>query len=337
MDGLKDFPESKLRDIISNYDNKFSQGLALGKNEEEIIAELGNPNLIVNQYRSEFLDTGDTSTIFDNENNSSTEAENLNIEKLNYEFASDAISTDNASIFTTDANTNTDASRKNDTTSSFIISDNINNVFSSDDANTNLKDNNTFAVDNNFDDQKSFLMTDSNLNDTEYAKPYEDINPNNNFYDLYTNAQPSKNDETNYNNTTSANGNYNSYSNSKPNSSQSTVNLILKICIIGVTLLIFSPVITGIIGCIIGLFGVAISILVGSIGLLVGGTFTSLVGVPNVPLFIANFPYPVIVLFSLGSISLSLFLTLIFYYLCKFFIKLLIKTYRALKLKGGDL
>ena len=57
MDGLKDFPEIKLQDIISYYENNFSLGLASGKTEEEIINELGNPNLIVNKYRNENLKT----------------------------------------------------------------------------------------------------------------------------------------------------------------------------------------------------------------------------------------------------------------------------------------
>ena len=48
MDGLKDFPEIKLQDIISYYENSFTLGLAAGKTEEEIINELGNP--IFNSY-----------------------------------------------------------------------------------------------------------------------------------------------------------------------------------------------------------------------------------------------------------------------------------------------
>lgn len=366
MDGLKDFPESKLRDIISYYDNKFTHGISIGKTEEEIITELGNPNLIVNQYKSEFLDTENSSTPFNNESIASSEAKNSTIEKLNYEFNSDALLSNNT-------NNNSTASENNspefsDDNLEFSSKDNyfnsissINdskiatddeisstaNISSSND-NTN-QSNNDFGINDTFDNAEGILMAKnnldrnldsslngSNLDDAKYSTPNENINSNNDFYNLYTNNQPVESNEDNSNNNASDTPNYSSsHLNSK--NSQSTVNLILKICIIVVTLLIFSPVITGIIGCIIGLFGVSISILVGSIGLLVGGTFTSLVGIPNVPLFVANFPYPVIVLFSLGSISLSLFLTLVFYYLCKFFIRLLIKSYRALKFKGGDL
>ena len=365
MDGLRDFPESKLRDIVSYYDNKFTHGVALGKTEEEIITELGNPNLIVNQYKSEFLDTEDNPTPFNAEVSSSSEINNSTIEKLNYEFSSDTILTNNTSnnSITSENNSTGFNDEINSKDNYFNSTSSINNSkIATDDeilstANITCSNDNTSQSNNNFiindaiDNPESILMTqnnldsnldsssnDSNLDDAKGSKPYENINSNNDFYNLYTNNQPIKSDEGNYDNNTSDSQNYNYNSaNSNSKNSQSTVNLILKICIVVVTLLIFSPVITGIIGCIIGLFGVAISIFVGSIGLLVGGTFTSLVGVPNVPLFVANFPYPVIVLFSLGSISLSLFLTLVFYYLCKFFVRLLIKAYRALKLKGGDL
>ena len=55
MDGLKDFPEMKLQDIISYYENSFTLGFAAGKTEEEIVNGLGNPSLIVTKYRNEDL------------------------------------------------------------------------------------------------------------------------------------------------------------------------------------------------------------------------------------------------------------------------------------------
>jgi uncharacterized membrane protein len=322
VDGFKDLPESKLRDIISYYDNKFTQGLSLGKSEEEIISELGNPNLIVNQYRNEFLDAEDISTPFytDNTKNSNNFSISTNDNINNYiNDESNNINPEinlNSTDFISSPEITTD-----DTLSTANISDN----------------NNDFTLIDNINED-SILVPDNNLNNSSSFKPYENVNSNDNFYSLYTENSPVKNKEDNYDSNSSSNRNHNpNGGNSSSRSSHSTVNLILKFCIVALTLLIFSPVITGIIGCIIGLLGVAISILVGSIGLLVGGTFTSLVGVPNVPMFVANFPYPVIVLFSLGSISLSLFLTLVFYYLCKFFVRLSIKAYRSLKFKGGDL
>lgn len=341
VDGFKDLPESKLRDIISYYDNKFTQGLALGKTEEEIITELGNPNLIVNQYRNEFLDAEDISTPFYTDNyNSSADTKNFNDKKTD--------NTKNLNNFSISTNDNID-NYINDESNNINPEINLNSIsfigspeITTDEtlSTANISDsNNDFTLINNTNED-SILVPDNNLNlnNSSSFKPYENVNSNDNFYSLYTENSPAKNKEDNYDSNSSSNRNHNpNDDNSSSRSSHSTVNLILKFCIVGLTLLIFSPVITGIIGCIIGLFGVAISILVGSIGLLVGGTFTSLVGVPNVPMFVANFPYPVIVLFSLGSISLSLFLTLVFYYLCKFFVRLSIKAYRSLKFKGGDL
>ena len=223
MDGLKDFPEIKLQDIISYYENNFRLGLASGKTEQEILSELGDPNLIVNKYRNEDLETP--------------------------------------------------------TRDAYITPDNNNNNNNNNYSNYNSKFNNNRSSDSN----------SSNFND-----------------------QIPKN-----------------------KTSQFNVNTLLKISIVILSLIIFFPVITGIIGCIFGLLGVAIGILFGSIGLLIGGTFTSFVGGPNVPMFVANFPYPVIVLFSLGSISLSIILSLIFYYLCKFFIRISVKSFKSLKSKGG--
>jgi uncharacterized membrane protein len=262
MDGLKDFPEIKLQDIISYYIHKFTLGLSAGKTEEEIINGLGNPNLIVNKYRNENLNT-----------------------TINSEFLSN--------------DTSTHISGK--------VSDIINTTFTK---NISIY-NKSNSMDNDFRINNSF--------------------PNNqdNFCDLHNSNIPSDNVESNY---TSIDLNSSNYNLSKQ---KYNVDTILKICIVIVALVLFSSVITGIIGCIIGILGLAISIFIASIGILVGGTFTNFIGLPNVPAFIANFPYTVIVLFSLGSISLSILLILLFYYLCKFFILTIIKIYNSLKSKGG--
>lgn len=54
-DGLSDFPEGKLSDILYDYKEHFDVGFSLGKNEGEIIEELGDPNDIVAQYRDGYL------------------------------------------------------------------------------------------------------------------------------------------------------------------------------------------------------------------------------------------------------------------------------------------
>ena len=63
--GLKDFPEKELADILFDYQEHFTIGKSNGKTEEEIINELGNPYEIVYQYRCAYLektsyDTQDT-------------------------------------------------------------------------------------------------------------------------------------------------------------------------------------------------------------------------------------------------------------------------------------
>lgn len=308
MDGLKDFPEAKLQDIISYYQNIFSLELSAGKTEEEIISELGNPNLIVNKYRNEYLDVPVNSESFSD--NSSIDS---NVDKN--------FSTNNI-IYTKDKN--------------MVTSNKSNDLYG------DFKSNNSFNEVSSNRSKNFFKNDNKKLNDFKVSDSYEGINSNDNFYNLETLDSLPDNPENNYNSIDQNKSNYNSNFNNKQNSnntdnrlSRFNVNTILKICIVILSLIIFFPVITGIIGCVIGLFGVAISILVASIGVLVGGTFTSFIGLPNVPAFVANFPYPVIVLFSLGSISLSILLILLFYYLCKFFVRISIKIYHSLKSEGG--
>jgi len=289
MDGLKDFPETKLQNIISYYQNNFSLGSSVGKTEEEVINELGDPNLIVNKYRNEYLDAPINSEfLFDDSG--------IN-PNMNKNYASNNI------IYTKEEDMVTN-NKSNDLYGDFKTNDSFNAISSNDSKN-------------------GFKSSSSKLNDFKANDSYEEINSNSSNYSF---------NNSNFNNQQNSNTNSNNTSNRM---STFTVNTILKICIVILSLIIFFPVITGIIGCIIGLLGVAISILVASIGVLVGGTFTSFMGLPNVPAFVANFPYPVIVLFSLGSISLSILLILLFYYLCKFFVRILIKIYHSLKPEGG--
>lgn len=279
MDGLKDFPEIKLQDIISYYENSFTLGLASGKTEEEIINDLGNPNLIVDNYRNEDLKT-----------------------PINTEYV------------TTDSDI-TPISNKN----SIIASNSAQN-------NNSINTDEIFIKDQN-------IVAHDNSNDLYHSNPSSDGQESTHQYNSSNKANYSLNNENN-----SSSNNNNSHFNNKNSKNEIlhfNVNTILKICIVCLALIIFFPVIAAIIGCIIGLFGAAIGILFGSIGLLIGGTFSSFIGLPNVPMFVANFPYPVIVLFSLGSISLSILLILLFYYLCKFFIQISIKAYKLLKSKGG--
>ena len=288
MDGLKDFPEMKLQDIISYYENSFTLGLASGKTEEEIASELGDPALIITKYRNEDLTTPinseyitidtDITPINDKDSINNSYSDN------NKNFSN------NDTIFIEDQNIVTQ-NGDNDIFCDFKTNDNFNNHTSSD----NEKDS----------------EINNAVNTSKASSSHEDIN-------LDSNSNSFKNQS------------------SKNTIPQFNINTILKICIVILATIIFFPVITGIIGFVIGLFGVAFSILVASIGVLIGGTFTNVIGFPNLPMFVANFPYPVLVLFSLASILLSIFLIILFYYLCKFFIKLSIKIYTSLKSKGGE-
>lgn len=53
--GLSDFPENELNDILYDYKEHFDVGFASGKSEENIISELGEPYDIVSQYRNGYL------------------------------------------------------------------------------------------------------------------------------------------------------------------------------------------------------------------------------------------------------------------------------------------
>lgn len=261
MDGLNDIPEKNLQDIISYYDNIFTLGLAAGKTENEIINELGDPNLIVHKYRNEDLTLTTPNCTTDN----------INIKEFNV-------------------------------------------------------DNPTFAQNKNID---AYNKSGDFKTNTDFATADTETRTENNS------KSNDYNSSFNYNQNSSTSANNFSNKNYNTKTSRFNVNTILKICIALLALIMIFPVITGVIGCIIGLFGAAIAIFAASIGVLIGGTFTTIVGFPNLPAFVTNFPYPVIVLFSLGSISLSILLILLFYYLCKFFVKIIIKIYNSLKNKGG--
>lgn len=60
--GLYDFPEKVRKDILSDYEEHFSLGIASGKTEEEIINELGNPNMIVNDFRKKYFSRFNSNT-----------------------------------------------------------------------------------------------------------------------------------------------------------------------------------------------------------------------------------------------------------------------------------
>ena len=79
-DGLKDFPPQELQDILYDYKEHFYNGEKEGKTEQDIINELGDPYVIVNHYRSSYIQTppnsekanSSNSNINNNNDNSAT-------------------------------------------------------------------------------------------------------------------------------------------------------------------------------------------------------------------------------------------------------------------------
>lgn len=78
-DGLYDFPEGELSDILYDYKEHFDVGFSSGKTEEEIIEELGEPNNIVAQYRNGYLKK------YESENEEDTNSNSFNNNNTNYE------------------------------------------------------------------------------------------------------------------------------------------------------------------------------------------------------------------------------------------------------------
>lgn len=113
------------------------------------------------------------------------------------------------------------------------------------------------------------------------------------------------------------------------------VNKILKFFILILSLIIFFPILTSILGILIAIVSIPLSILLGSTGILMGEIFSLFIEIPHLSQLITDFPNKVIVLFALGSITLSIFMLCFLYYLCKLFFRLCIKIFKLLKSEGG--
>lgn len=166
------------------------------------------------------------------------------------------------------------------------------------------------------------LLDDHIKNSSDESSPikiYIDNNsrPNKNYIVSTESFSNTSNDENNNTNNTNENIDDSTFYKNNNTKKNININSILKICILILSIIIFTPIFTTIIGVIIGIFGTAIGMFFGSIGLLIGGTFTSFAGIPTLPNFISNFPYPALVLFCLGTITLSIILFILFCYIIK--------------------
>ena len=74
--GLKDFPQEELQDILYDYKEHFYNGEKEGKTEEEIINELGDPYVIVNQYRSGYVSPSANSKEYSSNRNNNINTNN---------------------------------------------------------------------------------------------------------------------------------------------------------------------------------------------------------------------------------------------------------------------
>ncbi|MGL5149136.1 MAG: DUF1700 domain-containing protein [Clostridium sp.] len=202
-EGLKDFPPQELQDIIYDYEEHFYSAMEAGKSEEDIINELGDPYVIVNGYRSGYL-------------------------------------------------------------------------------------------------QKKEEKKQSNN-----SQEYNEINSKNKSVD---------------------------------------VNKILKIVIAILAIMLIGPLVfglgvgavAGIFGLVVGLISIPFSFSVAGIAILISSLFNHTLGFINVPNFIADFPIEVIVLGTVGSITLSLLMIIIGYYVVKIVIKSGIRLGRTLIKKYNE-
>ncbi|MDQ0149479.1 HAAS domain-containing protein [Eubacterium multiforme] len=243
-DGLKDFPEKELADIIFDYQEHFTIGLSNGKTEHEIIDELGNPYEIVNQYRNAYLEK---------------------ISNLDDEF--------------------------NNTSDDYHYT----------------KDNNNFYKEVDYE----IVDTDDNTKTGSNDNTSKDSNDNKTF--------------------------------KKHNL---TSKSILKIVLIVILCIIFSPLIIGagcaLIGIFIGIIGMFIGLICGGFAFTVGGLIVILsklglvvIGASNIPRFITEFPDSVLVLFTIGSIAITILFIMLIYYFLKWLIISLISLFKKL-IKGDN-
>lgn len=250
-DGLKELPDRKLAEIIFDYQENFISGFSEGKNEEEIINELGNPYDLIVHYKNLYLK---------NDYNEYTK---------DYHDASDET------------------------------------------ASTNIGDTEQFS-----NDLTSNSNIDSNNKSSEESKSK-------------TNEYKETTDHSNY----SSNSNISDTNNTSKKffSKNFSINIrgVIKLSLICFLCLLCIPIILSIGGLAFGIFVAIIAILmaaiafsialnIGSISVLLGKMGLVILGASNTPTFITEFPTASIIMFIIGSISLTLLFIMITYYLLKF-------------------
>lgn len=120
-------------------------------------------------------------------------------------------------------------------------------------------------------------------------------------------------------------------------SKSKAANSILKICIAVLSIIISFPITSKILYILFRAFGTCIGLFIGSTGLLIGQSFFNFSSIPEMPKFIADLPNSAIILFSLGTMCLGLFLFFSLCYVCKFIFLLIRKIFNTFFPKEGRL
>lgn len=262
--GLKELPDRKLAEIIFDYQENFISGFSEGKNEEDIINELGNPYDLIVHYKNLYLKNNYnkyTKDYYENDYNkyvkdysdTSDKTTSTNINDTE-QFSNDLISSSNIS---TDTKSSEESKSKNNDCKKETI-DHIN--YSS---NSNIRDTNNTS--------KKFFSKNFSIN----------------------------------------------------------IRGVIKLALICFLFLLCIPIILSIGGLAFGIFAAIIAILIaaiafsialniGSISVLLGKMGLVILGASNTPAFITEFPTASIIMFIIGSISLTLLFIMLTYYLLKF-------------------
>lgn len=257
--GLKDFPEKELADIIFDYQEHFTVGLSNGKTEEEIIDELGNPYELVYQYRSAYLEKVQTN---EDTTSSYTEDDTKFYGDVKYETVSD---------------------------------------------------------EENTKESKEDPIEDSKEKTFEDTEDYK--------YNFSKEETENKKDSRSFKNF--------SFSG----------KVLIKFILIVIALIFLAPLALGAGACAIGLFIAFVALLgaliIGGLAISVSGILVILskigivvIGASSTPAFITDFPNSVIILFIIGSLSLTALLAMLSYYLIKWVLFSIINLFKKTN-KGG--
>jgi len=83
-EGLKNFPSNERNEILYDYEEHFRIGETSGKSDQKIISELGDPYMILSQYKSSYDNNNFESSKSDYKNNNGSSDNNYYYDKNSY-------------------------------------------------------------------------------------------------------------------------------------------------------------------------------------------------------------------------------------------------------------